>query len=374
MPWQVKELFTMKREFCGVCATRGKQHGRTLPAFRHQQGVRLQWLRAFEEEGDSGLEERSRRPLSHPLQTAQAMEQVVLELRAQHPAWGGRKLKRRLERLRFEGVPAASTITEILRRHGQLRYGGSQAQGPWQRFEYGAPNELWQMDFKGPLKLVNAGRCDILTLLDDHSRYSLAVEACVNQQSQTVKGRLSGAFGRYGLPQRILSDNGSPWGSAEAACPYTELGVWLLRLGVELIHGRPYYPQTQGKQERFHGSLQVEVLNQSTVWRDLEHCQRRFSQFRQCYNYERPHEALQMEVPASRYRPSLRAMPANCLPLSIWPRIRCAESKPKARSSSRGHLLYVGQAFDGLDVAFRAGAQEDCWELFSVGKGSVGST
>ena len=81
-----------------------------------------------------------------------------------------------------------------------------------------------------------------------------------------------------------------------------------------------------------------------------------------------------MEVPASRYRPSLRAMPANCLPLSIWPRIRCAESKPKARSSSRGHLLYVGQAFAGLDVAFRAGAQEGCWELFSVGKESVGST
>lgn len=282
MPWQVKELLTMKREFVMLAQPDGTNIAELCRRFGISRECGYKWLRAYQEAGELGLREKSRRPGSHPLQTGREMEKVVLELRAKYPAWGGRKLKRRLEHLGLESVPAASTITEILRRHGQLRQPGIRAQGPWQRFEYSAPNELWQMDFKGPLKLVNAGHCDILTLLDDHSRFSLAVEACANQRSETVKERLRAVFGRYGLPQRILCDNGSPWGSAEAACPYTEFSVWLLRLGVELIHGRPYHPQTQGKQERFHGSLQVEVLNQSTAWRDIEQCQKRFSQFRDC--------------------------------------------------------------------------------------------
>jgi transposase InsO family protein len=220
------------------------------------------WLRAFQEQGEAGLHEKSRRPGSHPEQTSQQMEKRVLELRAEHPAWGGRKLRRRLENLGVKAVPAASTITEILRRHGQLGQAGHPVQGRWERFEYSAPNELWQMDFKGPVKLVNAQSCEVLTLLDDHSRFSLAIEACANQRSETVKERLRKVFGRYGLPERILCDNGTPWGSAEAACPYTEFSVWLLRLGVEVLHGRAYHPQTQGKEERFHGSLQVEVFNQ----------------------------------------------------------------------------------------------------------------
>ena len=154
------------------------------------------WLRAFQEQGEAGLQEKSRRPGSHPEQTSRQMEQRVLELRAAHPAWGGRKLKRRLENLGLREVPAASTITEILRRHGQLGQAGRPAQGPWQRFEYSAPNELWQMDFKGPVKLVNAQSCEVLTLLDDHSRFSLAIEACANQRSETVKERLRKVFGR----------------------------------------------------------------------------------------------------------------------------------------------------------------------------------
>ena len=110
------------------------------------------------------------------------------------------------------------------------------------------------MDFKGPVKLVNAQSCEVLTLLDDHSRFSSAIEACANQRSETVKERLRKVFGRYEYPERILCDNGTPW-EAPSACPYTEFSVWLLRLGVEVLHGRVYHPQTQGKEERFHGSL-----------------------------------------------------------------------------------------------------------------------
>jgi transposase InsO family protein len=364
MPWQTPELLTMKTEFVMLANQEHTNMRALCRGFQISAACGYKWLRAFQEQGEAGLREKSRRPRSHPEQTGEQMEQQVLELRAKHPSWGGRKLKRRLENLGLKSVPAASTITEILRRHGQLGQAGQKKQGPWQRFEYGAPNELWQMDFKGPVKLVNAQSCEVLTLLDDHSRFSLAIEACANQRSETVKKRLRMVFGRYGLPERILCDNGTPWGSAEAACPYTEFSVWLLRLGVEVIHGRVYHPQTQGKEERFHGSLQVEVFNQSTAWRDRAHCQKRFSEFRDCYNTERPHEALHLEVPASRYRPSLRPMPEKLPAVEYLAQDEVRKVRIKGEVKFQGHLLYVGQAFAGLDVAFRATAQEDQWALF----------
>jgi transposase InsO family protein len=364
MPWQTSELLTMKTEFVMLANQEHTNMRALCRGFQISAACGYKWLRAFQEQGEAGLREKSRRPRSHPEQTGEQMEQQVLELRAKHPSWGGRKLKRRLENLGVKSVPAASTITEILRRHGQLGQAGQKKQGPWQRFEYGAPNELWQMDFKGPVKLVNAQSCEVLTLLDDHSRFSLAIEACANQRSETVKERLRMVFGRYGLPERILCDNGTPWGSAEAACPYTEFSVWLLRLGVEVIHGRVYHPQTQGKEERFHGSLQVEVFNQNTAWRDRAHCQKRFSEFRDCYNTERPHEALHLEVPASRYRPSLRPMPEKLPAVEYLAQDEVRKVRIKGEVKFQGHLLYVGQAFAGLDVAFRATAQEDQWALF----------
>jgi transposase InsO family protein len=364
MPWPQSDLLTMKKEFI-LLALQPEANLRLL--FRRygiSAACGYKWLRAYQEKGFAGLEEKSRRPHAHPDQTKAQMETQILSLRDQHPAWGGRKLKRRLEDLGVEQVPAASTITEILRRNGRLSPAHPSAQGPWQRFEYGAANELWQMDFKGPISTVGRQLCYPLTILDDHSRFNLALEACQNQQSGTVKERLWQVFERYGLPNGILCDNGSPWGSAQAACPYTEFGVWLLRLGVELIHGRVYHPQTQGKEERFHRSLQAEVLNQTTVWLDLAHGQARFDPYRNCYNTERPHEALQLRVPASCYQASLRAPPHKLPELQYlqedFPRL----VRTKGEVKFMGHLFYVGQAFGGLHVAFRPTPADGCFDLF----------
>ncbi len=204
-----------------------------------------------------------------------------------------------------EQVPAASTITEILRRRDLLsELKGCQA---FQRFERERPNELWQMDFKGHFGLGAGGRCHPLTVLDDHSRYALVLQACGNEQGQTVQEQLRQAFRSYGLPQSMLMDNGSPWGD-DRESPWTPLTVWMLRLGVRVIHGGPYHPQTQGKEERFHRTLVAEVL-QGRVFRDLQECQARFDEWRVIYNYERPHEALDLAVPGSRYEPSGRSFP-----------------------------------------------------------------
>jgi transposase InsO family protein len=141
--------------------------------------------------------------------------------------------------------------------------GGGRAE---QRFEKAAPNLLWQMDFKGWIRLGNGERCHPLTIIDDHSRYVPCLKACSNQQNVTVQGHLQTTFGRYGLPDAMFVDNGGPWGDASGH-HWTRLRVWLLKLGVELIYSRPYHPQSRGKNERFHRTLVDEVFALKTLRR-----------------------------------------------------------------------------------------------------------
>jgi transposase InsO family protein len=220
----------------------------------------------------------------------------------------------------------------------------------WQRFEHDAPNRLWQIDFKGHFA-IEGGRCHPLTVLDDHSRFALGLQACGDEKTETVKDRLSSIFRRYGLPERMTMDNGSPWGS-HCEDP-TALTVWLMRLGVGVSHSRPYHPQTQGKDERFHRTLQREVLNRYAL-RDLDHAQRRFDDWRGIYNLERPHEALAMQVPASRYRPSMRTFPESLPPIEYDSTDRIRKVQIGGEIYLGGRPYKVGGAFVGHPVAVRA--------------------
>jgi len=162
--------------------------------------------------------------------------------------------------------------------------------GLWQRFEKEAPNLLWQMDFKGCMPLADGCSRHPLTMVDDHSRFAVNLSACTDEQGTTIKMHLKSAFRRYGLPEAIFVDNGSPWGDPSGQ-PWTWLGVWLLKLGVVVIHSRLYHPQSRGKNERFHRTLKVEVFA-LRHYRDLGECQRALDHWRNVHNLERPHEAL----------------------------------------------------------------------------------
>ena len=228
------------------------------------------WIGRYLRDGESGLSDRSRRPLSSPRRSGMDLEARVVSIRQEHPAWGGRKIRKVLENEGFEGaLPAASTVSNILRRHGLLGLGTRQGSRPVERFERGEPNDLWQMDFKGWILLGDGRRCHPLTILDDHSRYSISLEACPGETESVVKPLLAKAFRRYGLPRQILCDHGNPWGrgpGSDRRRPGTpRLEVWLMRLGVEVIHGRVRHPQTQGKEERFHRTLKAEVLDRESV-------------------------------------------------------------------------------------------------------------
>ncbi len=362
MPWQEVSTMSLRREFV-VLAQHEMVNMRLLcRRFGISPKTGYKWVRRFGEAGGLGLVDRSRRPRHSPHRTRPALEAAVLALRAVHRAWGGRKLQHRLQTLGHEAVPSPSTITAILRRHGRLDPAEAAKHTPWQRFEHEAPNRLWQMDFKGHLPLTRGGRCHPLTVLDDHSRYALCLQACANEQGLTVHGALTATFRRYGLPDGVLADNGPPWG-ADGGHAYTVLGVWLLRLGIQVRHGRPAHPQTQGKEERFHRTLNVEVLK-GHVFHDLRHCQQAFDAWRPVYNSQRPHESLQMATPASRYTPSARPFPEHVPPIEYGPADCVRKVQNKGEIYYRGRVFQIGKAFHGYPVALRPSLLDGLMEVY----------
>jgi hypothetical protein len=208
------------------------------------------------------------------------------------------------------------------------------------------------MDFKGHVPLQGGAPCYPLTIIDDHSRFSPCLAACADERGPTVKAHLEVAFRHYGLPEAMFVDNGNPWG-CQSEEPWTKFTVWLLKLGVRVIHSRPYHPQSRGKNERFHRSLKAELMALKR-WRDLAHAQRDFDAWRRLYNYDRPHEALGQKPPASRYRPSARTMPAQAAaPEYDEGEIIRRVSSTKAYVSFMGRLWKVPQAFCGETLAIR---------------------
>lgn len=350
MPWQEVSVVEQRREFVRLAMQEGVNRRELCRRFGISPDVGYKWLRRWAA-GDRELADRSRRPHVSPARSGLEIAAAVLAVRDVHPAWGARKIARCLQR---DGLvpPALSTIHGILRRHGRVEPPGGMPGQPYRRFEQEAPNLLWQMDFKGRMPLVGGEACHPLTIVDDHSRYSLCLAACGNEQSRTVQHQLERTFRCYGLPVSFFVDNGSPWGDP-AGEHFTRLGVWLLKLGISLIHSRPYHPQSRGKNERFHRTLKAEVFAMR-AFRSLSEVQRAFDQWRLVYNHERPHEALRQEVPASRYRPSDRAMPER-IPEVEYDSGEIVRSVPASKDyiSFKGRLWNVPRAFRGERVAIR---------------------
>jgi transposase InsO family protein len=361
MPWATRSTMSVRHEFVLLAHHENANMRALCQRFGISPTTGYKWLARYGTEGPSGLHDRSRRPHTCPQRTPTALEQAILQVRDAHPAWGGRKIRARLHVLQPGDIPSPSTITTILQRSGRLHPAEAAKHTAWQRFEHDAPNRLWQMDFKGHFAL-DQGRCHPLTVLDDHSRFAMGLQACADQQGQTVKTRLTGIFRRYGLPERMTMDNGSPWGS-DPEHPYTPLTVWLIRLGIQVSHSAPYHPQTQGKDERFHRTLQAELLH-TRFFRDLHHCQTHFNRWRDVYNLERPHQALAMAVPASRYHESPRAFPETLPSLDYSPQDIVRKVQAQGIISYRNHIFKISKAFRGWPVALRPTNHDGLLDVF----------
>ena len=244
--------------------------------------------------------DQSRRPHRQPSKTADEVEQKIIQMRLAHPAWGGKTIRAALEAAGVEGVPSDKTCCNIIKRNGLIDPTESAKHTAFQRFEKEHCNEMWQTDFKGDFLLGNGVRCYPLTILDDHSRFSIRIEP--KTSATGVKDSFIQAFREFGLPNSVLSDNGAQFAGAHRGLSQFER--FLMDLDILPIHGRPIHPQTQGKIERFHRTLKKEALRVTPA--NMEEARLRLDNWRWIYNEVRPHHSLGLKTPSSVYHPSTR--------------------------------------------------------------------
>jgi transposase InsO family protein len=296
------------------------------------------WLKRALEVGIDELCEQSRAPNHVASKTAPETETALLELRQQFPIWGARKLVRLL--YETSGITLATRTAEhILRRHGCTRPVAPPV--PLQRFERSVCGSLLQMDFKG---LPKSCPYSLLTVLDDYGRFCFAFEPLPDKSGPSVTSTLWAIFGRHGLPDAMLMDNGDCWGSPHSRS-VTKVEAWLMLLGIKPIHGRVCHPQTQGKVERFHGTAKRE-LGLALVQKSAELVRPILSEFVERYNWLRPHDALSGAVPGSRYQPFPRPRPTH------FPEHHIPEGVLKRKVDGYGMFSYKSKIYNignGLD-------------------------
>src|SRR4030095_12266925 len=361
MPFSEVSVMELRAEFVELA----DQEAANLRQLCRRYGISpttgYKWLNRYRESGLAGLSDRSRKPRHSPSRSAPEFEGHVLRLRDEQPAWGATKIRRLLSN---EGIApkAVSTIHAILTRHGRIDADEGAKHKAWRRFEHEKANDLWQMDFKGHFSIQNGKRCHPLTVLDDHSRFVVCLKACLDEQQETVQVSLRDVFLRYGLPLRMTMDNGAPWGN-DLLHRETPLTVWLRRLGVRVSHSRPYHPQTQGKDERFHRTLKAELLRGRTFQTFLN-IQPVFDDYRSVYNQRRPHQAIELETPISRYQISPRSFPEHLLPIEYPASDHLRRVDEKGRVRFKGRKLSIGQGYHGYPVALRATENDGIWKVF----------
>ncbi len=360
MAWRELRVSDERRAFCELASLEGANVSELSRRFGISRQTGHLWLRRHAA-GEQQFGDRSRRPHASPMRIGSGLEEAICAVRRAHPAWGARKIGAVLAR---QGTPppAVSTVHAALSRNGLIPDEARRPQA-FGRFEKPAPNDLWQMDFKGWERLACGTICHPLTVLDDHSRFALGLEACADQRLPTVRDRLIPIFRRHGLPLALYVDNGTPWGAGRPG-QWTRLTVWLLKLGIRTIHGAPYHPQGRGKCERFHRSLRAEVFSMAPI-HGLGGAQAAFARWRRLYNHERPHDALGLATPASRYRPSPRAYPER-LPEPLYDQGETLRKVPATKQYLRfkGRLWAVPKAFAGETVAIRPNGQDGYYGVY----------
>jgi transposase InsO family protein len=349
MPWKAVTMSESRTAFVSLIHSAGCSFTEACRRFGISRKTGYKWLARHRAAPEEPLRDHSRRPHGSPFCTPPEIERQILAIRDRY-GWGGRKIQ---AFLRTQGLhlPSARTVANVLRRCGRIRTAPSPSTAS-QRFERAVPNELWQVDFKGPVEVARR-RLPILTALDDHSRYLLALEVCPDQTMATAWNILWNLFAEVGLPDAILCDGGfAARGPGSGRVGLSWFDAHLVRLDIHPWHGRPYHPQTQGKAERLHGTLEAELWprlrrdDEAAFRKGLRHWRT------QVYNCLRPHEALGDVPPVRRWHPSLRPRPAKL------PAIQYPQGAILRKVMQRGEISWRNQ-----EILVGAGLAGECVRL-----------
>jgi transposase InsO family protein len=350
MPWEKTTIMDQRTDFIRDWQRQGNV-ACLCRAYGISRVTGHKWIERFQEEGRPGLADRSRRPHHSPGATPVHVCEALVALRRQHPTWGAKKLVVLLERSHPRWpIPAPSTASEILSRAGLVHsvtrrrcLGSSPVPGGCGE----AANEVWCVDFKGEFKLGNGAYCYPLTVSDEHSRYLLECHGMAQIRGQEVQERFERLFRDHGLPQRIRSDNGSPFAGTGAA-RLSRLSVWWLQLGITLDRNQPHHPEQNGRHERIHRDLKAFATRPPE--RTMSAQQKRLDRFRHLHNQERPHEALGLTPPAEHYKRSPREYPSK-LPEVSYPghyEVRLVDASGMIKL--KGRPVFISSALAGQPI------------------------
>lgn len=324
------------------------------------------WLDRYKVGGFGALVDLSRAPHHHPNAVAPAIEQLFLEFKARWPLWGAPKLRQKLlEAVGPVHCPAESTLSAILKRHGLSRVGKTRRRAVPSQAPLGhclEANRVWCADFKGWFRTGDGSKCTPLTISDGHSRYLLRCQGlggttgCV-----TVKPLFIATFREHGMPTAIRTDNGPPFATT-ALGGLSALSVWWVLLGIGLERIEPGKPQQNGRHERMHRTLKAATANPPRA--TLRAQQKAFDIFREEYNHERPHESLDMQVPARIYVPSLREYPQQHPRQQGYPdEWEKRMVRQHGQIKWKGRLINVARALRGKEIGLRAVA-DGKWAVY----------
>jgi putative transposase len=316
MPWRHTSPMDQKTQFIADYLRRTLSITELCELYSVSRKTGYKWIERYLTSGPSGLEDRSRKPCSSPHQTPQHIVDAFIELRCRHPSWGAKKLLSILHnRHPSWALPGRSTVCDILRRHGLVP-----KKRPQRHIGHpgkpttliAAPNDVWSADFKGQFKTGDGLYCYPLTVADGYSRFLLGCQALSSTRVAEAKPVFTRLFKEFGLPKRIRTDNGVPF-ATNTLGRLSQLSAWWVRLGILPEFIEPGKPQQNGRHERMHRTLKAETTRPPARTRRAQ--QRKFDHFRDEFNGQRPHEALDMRTPAACYEPSPRKMPNKPPPL-----------------------------------------------------------
>lgn len=360
MPWEEKGVKQMREEFVKRVLAKEKSKAALCREYGISRPTGDKWIKRFLEDED--LSDRSRAPFKTVNKTPPETEEFIVEYRKNNPAIGAVKIYRMLKDEGYENIPCASTINEIFKRNGLIEKEASLAAKPFKRFQKEKPNEMWQADFKGDFLLNNNKRCYPLNILDDCTRFNLCCEPLPNVRLVTVKPVIEKVFYEYGQPFSFLCDNGNPWGVSQGT-GFSLFEVWLMDLGILTLHGRGLHPQTQGKEERFNGSMKRELLKYTSI-DDFSVAKVKFDEYRDFYNNKRPHHSLNLDTPAKHYTRSVKEYNPK-IEEWIYPD-DCKIHKVKSTGffSCRGHSYFLSESFADREIAVRESSKNGCFDIY----------
>jgi putative transposase len=352
MPWKVCNPMDERLKFIARLLD-GDQMALLCREFGISRKTGYKILTRYNEIGLDGLTDRSRRPYRHANQLPTQIETLIVRCKQDKPHWGAPKIRERLVRLYPDvHTPAISTVHAVLDRHGLVKRRtrrrnkaeGTTLSRPLQ------PNELWCADYKGEFMLADRRYCYPLTITDFASRYLIACEALHTTKETYAFAVFEAVFKEFGLPDAIRTDNGVPFASPNSLFNLSKLSVWWLRLGIQIERIKPGHPQQNGRHERMHLTLKLETTKPAA--NNFLQQQAKFDDFIDCYNNERPHQALDMQCPVQRYQPSSR--PYRGLPDLDYPfHDRAVTVTTCGRICFNRQKINLSQVFAGQTVGIK---------------------